>query len=124
MLLLAGCSGGSATPKGTASEQVVYRVEDLTQGGHRVTTQVIDLAGPQRARSALLEGEPPGGTSLGGIAFDAGAQYLLRPDGSSNVVQTIAPAFAGPVQHLDVALATAVGGGKTRDEGTGQQRNE
>ncbi len=56
----------------------------------------------------LLEGEPPGGTSLGGIAFDPGTQYLLRPDGSSNVVQTVAPAFAGPVQHLDVALATAV----------------
>lgn len=108
VLLLAGCSGGSAAPKGTPSRQIVYRVEDLTQGGHRITTQVIAVAGPQRARSELLEGEPPGGTSLGGIAFDAGSQYLLRSDGSSIVVQDIAPNFAGPVQHLDVALATAV----------------
>ncbi len=108
MLVLAGCSGESTPPKGTPSEQIVYRVEDLTQGGLRVTTQVVAVADPQRARSVLLEGEPPGGTSLGGIAFDAKAQYLLRSDGSSIEVQTIAPTFAGPVQHLDVGLATAV----------------
>ena len=108
VLVLAGCSGESAPQKDTPSEQIVYRVEDLTQGSKRVTTQVVAVADPQRARSVLLEGEPPGGTSLGGIAFDAGAQYLLRSDGSSVEVQTIAPTFAGPAQHLDVGLTTAI----------------
>jgi len=116
---LAGCSDDEAPPApGTPSVQVVYRVDDTSTDSTRVTTQVFQRAGHYRARLRTLEGAPPGGKDLGGVAWDGRRQYLLKADGTAESVQDVAPGFTGADSNLDVALASAVGRGLVRRGGT------
>lgn len=119
VLLAAGASACSDDPgtAGAPSQRVVYRVEDLSQGV-RVTTVVVDTAPPYLGRTVTLEGPPPGGASLGGAAWDADTQLLLRASGEAAVVQQVATGTAGVVQHLDVALASAARHGLARRTGS------
>ncbi len=102
---LAGCSDDAGTP-GTPSQRIVYRVEDRTHG-LRVTTVVADSVAPYLGRSVTLEGPPPGGVSLGGAAWDADTQFLLKATGEAAVVQEVAAGTAGVYPSLAVALASA-----------------
>lgn len=113
----AACSddpGTTAPP----SQRVVYRVEDHAQA-LRVTTVVVDAQPPYLGRTVTLEGPPPGGASLGGSAWDADTQYLLRPSGDAAVVQQVAAGTAGVHPHLDTALASAERHGLARRTGSG-----
>ena len=118
-----GCSSGS-TPSRPGAERLVYRVEDLTQAVPRVTTQVVELGSPQRARSVVHEGADPRGRSLGGSAWSATAQYLITPDGTARLVARVAPQFAGAFLDLlharEVALqhGQATAGASTEVGGT------
>lgn len=110
LALATACSGASPA-QGRPSQRLVYRVVDLTQGGHRVTTTVIDRMGPQRARTVEHEGDGVTGTSLGGTATDGRSVYLVARNGAVSRVQDIAPAFAGQAWHLSVALDFAASHG-------------
>ena len=66
-LLLSACSGSPAVTD-SASRRLVYRVEDLTQGGHRITTQVVDIGSSQRARTVLHEGDSATGPAPAWVA--------------------------------------------------------
>lgn len=111
LLLATSCSGSDRAATGDPSLRLVYRVVDLTQGGHRVTTTVIDRTGLQRARTIDHEGDSATGLSLGGVATDAKATYLVKPDGTVALVQPIPPTFAGQAWHLSVALDFAASHG-------------
>lgn len=104
---LAACSSSSTPPPGPASVRVVYRVEDSAQQPVRVTTVVVEDAPPYRGRTRTLDGPPPGGTDLGGAAYDETHQYLLGANGSVRTARDVAAGFAGTAHHLDVALASA-----------------
>ncbi len=104
---LAGC-GGPTQVSAPGSHRLVYRVEDLAQGPVRVTTEVMDVASPQRARKVVHAGNSAAGTSLGGVAYAEEHLYLLRADGTSALVQDIAPTFAGPAWQLRVTLEAAL----------------
>jgi hypothetical protein len=123
LVALAGCSSGSA-PARPGAERLVYRVEDLTQSVPRVTTQVVELGSPQRARSVVHEGADARGRSLGGSAWSPTAQYLLTPDGTTRLVAQVAPQFAGAFLDLrharEVALehGQATAGPSTKVGGT------
>ena len=110
LVLAVGCSD-SEPPRGTPSERLVYRVVDLTQGGHRVTTTVTDRTGQQRARTVEHDGDSVTAPSLGGSATDGTAAYLVQRDGTASQVQQIAPTFAGQAWHLTVALDFAAAHG-------------
>lgn len=119
--LLTGCSGSGpdeTEAPGAPSRQVVYRIDDTSTETTRVTTQVIQQGEPYRGRVRTLEGPPPGGTDLGGVAWDGIRQYLLRPDGSAASVQATAPGFTGADSNLDVSLASALAHGLVRRAGT------
>jgi len=103
---------------GRPSQQVVYRVDDTSTDTIRVTTQVHQRDGHYRARLTTLEGAPPGGKSLGGVAWDSRRQYLIRADGAAESVQDVAPGFTGADSNLDVALASAVTHGLVRRAGS------
>lgn len=111
--LLSACSnsGGShAKPatSGTGVERIVYRIEDRSRPPVRVTTQVVDVSAPYTARVLTLDGPPPGGTLLGGSAWDLGHQYVVDASGTSREVQQVPPELPGPDAHLDVALPSAL----------------
>lgn len=118
LLGAAGCSGSSPAHQTAPGWRVVYRVDDTAGPTPRVTTQVVEVLPPYAARSITLEGAPPGGTSLGGAAWTRGHQYLVDADGTTHEVATVAPGFAGPDSHLDVALASALAHGLVRRGGT------
>ena len=103
--------GTATATAGSPSVRVVYRVEDSSRPPARVTTQVLDLSAPYAARLVTRDGPPPGAASLGGLAWDGGAQYLIEPGGVVREISQLAPGFAGVDAHLDVALPVAVQGG-------------
>ncbi len=115
---VAGCAGASGDAPAGGSTRLVYRIDDLAQEPARVSTEVVDVASPQRARSVVHAGESTTGTSLGGVAYSERGQYLLKPDGTSALVQDIAPTFAGPAWHLATALMVAAAHGQATAEGT------
>lgn len=100
--------------------RVVYRVEDRSRSPIRLTTQVLDVASPVAARLVTLEGPPPGTTSLGGLAWDDGNQYLIEPGGVVRVIRQVPPGFPGVDTHLDVALPTALRAGLVQREGAAE----
>jgi len=114
---VAACSSTSA-PRPRAGWRVVYRIEDHAGPTLRVTTQVVEVLPPYGARSVTYQGKPPGGPSLGGAAWVRGHQYLVDPDGTTHEVAAVAPGFAGPDAHLDLAMATALRLGLVRKGGT------
>jgi hypothetical protein len=111
LLLATSCSGSDRAPSGDPSVRLVYQVVDLTQGGHRVTTTVIDRTGLQRARTIDHEGDSATGPSLGGSSTDERAAYLVQPGGTVALVQPIPPTFAGQAWHLSLALDFAASHG-------------
>lgn len=111
LLSLVGCSGGTHTER-ASSRQLVYAVEDLTQGGHRTTTEVVDIDSPQVARTLMHEGSSATGASLGGAAWSARSEYLIAADGTVSVVRDVAPQFAGAAWNLGVAVEFAVAHGR------------
>lgn len=115
LLGVAGCSGSGSQPSSSPEGwRIVYRVDDSAGPTPRVTTQVVEVLPPYGARSVTYQGAPPGGASLGGAAWTEGHQYLVDPGGSTREVATVAPGFAGPDTHLDVALAAALRHGLVR----------
>ena len=83
-----------------------------------MTTHVVDVASPLRARSVLHAGDSATGTSLGGAAWSETQQYLVHPDGSTVAVEDVAPQLAGPSWALSVALDFAGVHGLAAKEGT------
>lgn len=114
----AGCRQ-DPPPKAAPSERVVYRVVDTSTQPERVTTVVVDSAPPYLGRTVTREGPPPGGTSLGGAAWDRDRQYLVQPDGAAAVVQPVAPGPSGVTTYLQVALAAAEHHALVRRAGAG-----
>ncbi len=114
----AGCAGASGDAPGGGSTRLVYRIDDLAQEPARVSTEVVDVASPQRARSITYAAQSTTGASLGGVAYSERGQYLLKPDGTSALVQDIPPTFAGPAWHLATALDVAAAHGQATAEGT------
>lgn len=100
--------------------RVVYRVEDRSRSPIRLTTQVLDVARPHTARLVTREGPPPGTSSLGGLAWEVGRQYLIEPGGGVRVIQEVPPGFAGVDAHLDVALPTALRAGLVQRDGAAE----
>lgn len=111
-----GCSD-DPEPQGPASYRVVYRVDDTATATARVTTVVVDRAGPYVGRVRTLEGAPPGRKELGGTAWDGERQYVLG-DRSASSVTDVAPGFTGADSNLDVSLASAFAHHLVRRGGT------
>ena len=106
---MAGCGQGQVAvrPPVVASARTVVEVVDLTGDRPRSTTVVTDLAAPYRARVLTYEGASEQGRSLGGSAWDETGVYTLGPDGSAAQTEYLAAGFAGPANHLLLALPVA-----------------
>jgi hypothetical protein len=115
LVSLPSCSDDPAPRPGAPSLQVVYRV--TAQDG-TVTTEVVELAPPYRARTTQHAGDGVTTPVTGAQLWDGTGTYQARGDQALQN-EYVAPGFPGPASHLDIALPVAARQGLVRRVGPG-----
>lgn len=114
LLLGTACDGAATGPDG--STHLTWRVEEAGTG--RVTTTVIEIDRPYRARLRTFEGDGATGRLLDGTIWTEDGVHVITPDGTVQTAQRTAPGPPGIDLRLDVVVPFAVEQGLAVVDGT------
>ena len=87
---------------------VTYRVEDHNVQPPRISTSVVEVDRPYRARVRQFDGEDTDAPLLGGSIWTEAGVYTITRGGGVQPVQPVPPGRPGADVRLDVALPFAL----------------